>query len=130
MALTPKQLKELEAIMTARHEALGAEIRSEVARARDESFGELAGPVTDLADEAAADLLSDIDNAEVTRDLQEVREILAARERMAEGSYGTCGDCGTDIDFARLRANPTATRCIACQRVHEKTYAHPGEPRL
>lgn len=130
MALTPKQLQELQALMKTRHAELSAEIRTEVARARDESFGELAGPVTDLADEAAADLLSDIDNAEVTRDLHEVREILAAQERIAEGSYGACTDCGADIDFARLRVNPTATRCIACQRVHEKTYAHPGEPKL
>jgi len=130
MTLTPKQLHEIESLMKARRDALLAEIRSEVARSRDESFGELAGPVTDSADEASADLLSDVDNAEVTRDLLEVRAIEAAQERMAEGQYGECVDCGAEIDFARLRANPAATRCIACQRVHEKTYAHPGEPRL
>jgi RNA polymerase-binding protein DksA len=130
MALTPQQLHELDSLMQSRHEALVAEIRTEVARARDESFGDLAGPVTDAGDEASADLLSDLDNAEVTRDLREVREIEAARERIAQGEYGLCTDCGTEIDFARLRVNPTATRCIACQRVHEKTYAHPGEPRL
>lgn len=130
MAMTTNQLQQLEAMMKARHAELSAEIRTEVARARDESFGEVAGSVTDLADEAAADVLSDIDNAEVTRDLREMREIQAAQERMAEGSYGTCADCGADIDFARLHANPTANRCIACQRVHEKTYAHPGEPKL
>jgi len=130
MALTERQMQELESLMKARHGALLAEIRTEVARARDESFGELAGPVTDSADEASADLLSDVDNAEVTRDLLEVREIESAQERMAEGRYGECVDCGAEIDFARLRANPAATRCIACQRVHEKTYAHPGEPRL
>ena len=130
MPLEREQLQALENLMNDRYAALVTEIRAEVARARDENYSELAGPVTDSADEASADLLSDIDNAEVTRDLREVREIDAARQRIAEGNYGSCTDCGADIDFARLRANPTATRCIACQRVHEKTYAHPGEPRL
>jgi len=130
MALTPKQLQKIESLMKARRDALLAEIRTEVARSRDESFGELAGSVTDSADEASADLLADIDNAEVTRDLLEVREIESAQERMAEGHYGECVDCGVEIEFARLRANPAAKRCIDCQRVHEKTYAHPGEPKL
>jgi RNA polymerase-binding transcription factor DksA len=130
MPLTRKQLSELQSLIKGRREALGTEIRSEVSRSREESFGELAGPVTDSADEASADLLSDVDNAEVTRDLHELRELEAAQERMAEGRYGDCVDCKTEIGFERLRANPAATRCIACQRVHEKTYAHPGEPRL
>ena len=30
-------------------------------------------------------------------------------------SYGFCVDCGYEIDPARLRANPPATRCIVCQ---------------
>ena len=130
MPPTREQLREIESLIKERLDALSAEIRGEVSRSRDESFGALAGPVTDSADAASADLLSDIDNAEVTRDLTEVRELEAARERIAQGRYGTCVDCGTDIEFARLRASPAATRCIACQRVHEKTFAHPGEPRL
>jgi RNA polymerase-binding transcription factor DksA len=130
MPLTREQTSELESLIRARREALDAEIRGEVSRSRDESYGALAGPVTDSADEATADLLSDIDQAEVTRDLAEVRALEAAQERLAAGRYGSCEVCGADIEFERLRANPAALRCIACQRVHEKTYAHPAEPKL
>jgi RNA polymerase-binding protein DksA len=130
MPLTRRQLNELESLIRERRETLGAEIQGEVSRSREESIGELAGPVTDSADQATADLLSDIDNAEVTRDLVEIRELEAAQERLAAGRYGTCAGCGAEIDFERLRASPTALRCIACQRVHEKTYAHPAEPKL
>jgi RNA polymerase-binding protein DksA len=130
MALTRTQLQELEALIKERREALLAEIREEVARSREESFGELAGPVTDSADEAVADLLSDIDNAEVTRDLGEIRALEAAQERLANGRYGLCADCGGEIGVERLRAHPTALRCVGCQTVYEKTYAHPGEPKL
>ncbi len=130
MALTRTQLQELETLIQQRREALLAEIREEVARSRDESFGALAGPVTDSADEATADLLSDIDNAEITRDLGEIRALEAAQARIADGRYGECADCGGEIGFERLHAHPTAIRCVGCQTVHEKTYAHPGEPKL
>jgi len=130
MALSREQLQELENLVRARREALLAEIREEVGRSRDESFAALAGPVTDSADEALADLLSDIDNAEVTRDLGEIRALEAAQERLASGRYGECADCGGEIGFERLRASPAAIRCVDCQRAHEKTYAHPGAPKL
>lgn len=130
MTLTPKQIEALRRTIEARHAALVAEVHSDVDRTRDESYGEIAGPVTDPADQAAAYLISDVDQAEVTRDLLEVRELETARERLADGSFGYCAACGLEIPFERLRVNPGAIRCVACQSVHEKTYAHPAEPRL
>lgn len=110
--------------------ALVEELRGDAARAREESYGALAGPVTDTADQAVADLLSDLDNAELSRDLVELRALEAARGRLAQGNYGVCADCGDDIPFERLSAEPAALRCVACQRVHEKTFAGPREPKL
>ena len=130
MALTGEQIEELRRTIAARRESLLAEIRADVARSRDESFGALAGPVVDTADKAVADLLSDLDHAETSRDLNEARQLEAAQGRLDAGAFGRCADCGLEIDFERLRANPAATRCIVCQAVHEKTYAHPGEPKL
>lgn len=121
---------EFRRLIERRRAALAEELRGDVARAREETFGALAGPVTDSADEASADLISDIDQAEVTRDLNELRALEAALGRLDEGSYGHCAACGTDIDPARLRINPAAERCTACQSVHEKTHAHPAESKL
>lgn len=130
MGLSKKQLELQRHAIERRRLALAAELRGDAARSREESYGALAGPVTDTADEAAADLLADVGNAELSRDLAELRALEAARERLAQGSYGVCANCGDDIPFARLSAEPAALRCIACQRVHEKTYAHPREPKL
>src|SRR3970040_1376594 len=99
MALIREPQRQIENLVRARREALLAEIREEVGRSRDESFAALAGPVTDSADEALADLLSDIDNAEVTRALGEIRALEAAQERLASGRYGECADCGGEIGF-------------------------------
>ena len=130
MELTQKQIEEFGRLIRKRREQLVGELLEDVDRSRVESFASVAGPVTDLGDEALADLLADLDNAEVGRDLREIRALDAALSRLHDGSYGVCVDCGGDIGLERLRAYPTAMRCIKCQELHEKTYAHPGEPRL
>jgi len=46
--------------------------------------------------------------------LQEVRQIREALRRIAQGNYGVCAQCGGAIDPRRLKALPTATRCVSC----------------
>jgi RNA polymerase-binding transcription factor DksA len=130
MALNAQQTGELRRAIDQRRNALIAEIRADLAKARAEPFGELAGAAPDSGDESVATLLQDLDQFDVSRDLSELHELEAARERFASGQYGVCTDCGTDIEFARLRANPGAPRCITCQERHEKTYAGIGRPKL
>lgn len=45
---------------------------------------------------------------------QHLDEIDAAVARVADGTYGTCLDCGQPIPPARLEARPVAARCINC----------------
>jgi RNA polymerase-binding transcription factor DksA len=47
---------------------------------------------------------------------RQLEEVEAAMKRIEAGTYGRCVDCGGDIAEARLRALPTALRCIACER--------------
>jgi len=122
MTLNRRDLIQLASLIESRAEALREEIRREVARGREETYAAVAGPTPDAGDEALADLVADLDNAEVTRDLEELRALEAARRRIADGSYGVCTDCGGEIPLARLRAEPGAARCTECQARHEKTY--------
>lgn len=48
-----------------------------------------------------------------------LRKVERALERIEEGTYGRCERCGEEIDFARLKAMPQATLCMACQRMVE-----------
>jgi RNA polymerase-binding transcription factor DksA len=66
----------------------------------------------------------------VSRDLTELRALDAARGRIEEGSYGVCADCGSEIEYERLKAEPEALRCIRCQTLHEKTFASPSGSSL
>ena len=130
MALTPAQTDELRRMIESRRQVLQAELHDGIDRAREDSFEELAGPAPDAGDESVATLIGDIDHADVSRDLTELRALDAARGRMEEGSYGVCVDCGGEIEYERLKAAPAAFRCINCQRLHEKTYASPGGSSL
>ena len=130
MALNAQETNELRHAIDRRRKTLIAEIRADVAKARSESFEELAGAAPDSGDESVASLMQDLDQFDVSRDLSELRELDAARERLASGQYGVCVDCGSDIEYARLRASPGAARCIGCQELHEKTYAGSGRPTL
>ena len=130
MALTPGQTEELSGMIEARRRALQEELHDGVDRARADSFEELAGTAPDAGDESVATLIGDIDHADVSRDVAELRALDAARGRLEDGSYGVCVDCGSEIEYERLKAAPAAFRCISCQRLHEKTFASPSGSSL
>ena len=66
-------------------------------------------------DWAQADAERDLAIALGERESAELIAIDAALQRIADGSYGLCVDCGVAISTARLHANPTALRCVDCQ---------------
>ena len=43
-----------------------------------------------------------------------LKEVEAALERVALGTYGVCERCGQPISDARLEAMPATTTCIVC----------------
>jgi DnaK suppressor protein len=45
---------------------------------------------------------------------QDLAEIAAALDRLADGSYGTCQACGAAIGAERLAARPAARTCVGC----------------
>ena len=46
--------------------------------------------------------------------LHEIAQIKHTIDRIHNGQYGMCSQCGEPIDPSRLKAQPTATRCISC----------------
>lgn len=130
MPLTDQQARELRGIVETRRNALLAELREDAARAREQPYAEHAGPAPDSGDESVATLIADLEQADMTRDLDEFRALEAASERMRGGGYGECIDCGNDIAYERLKAFPAALRCVRCQDRHEKTYGGNPKPSL
>jgi RNA polymerase-binding protein DksA len=75
--------------------------------------------VHDAGDESFAELLRGINLTTRARELDEIRDVESALERIKNGIYGTCTDCNDSIALDRLNAYPTAKRCINCQSRHE-----------
>ncbi len=48
-----------------------------------------------------------------------LHQVEGALQRMDAGAYGRCERCDSEIDFARLKAVPHTTLCMACQRLVE-----------
>lgn len=100
-----------------------------LSRSDNETYADIAARVSDLEDQSLADVLVDVNLAEVARDVQEIRAIERALKRIALGTYGVCVSCGQPIELERLEAHPTANRCAACQRAYEHDHAATPTPR-
>jgi len=58
------------------------------------------------------------------RDKEKLLAIEEALEKLREGTYGVCEECGDEIGPARLKAMPLARLCVPCQSRLEKETAH------
>jgi DnaK suppressor protein len=70
------------------------------------SFGKRVGEGTSMA----VDRLAAVSAQEHL--LAMLDGVRRARQRVADGSYGTCEVCGESIPEGRLEARPWATRCV------------------
>lgn len=112
----------LAALREALHER-EAVLRGELDRAlgatlcRSQRLDDAVQDRKDLAGRRVDDTLA---AAEEQRDRAELRAVAAALQRLDEGRYGDCEDCGAPIGTARLVVQPAATRCIDCQSALER----------
>jgi RNA polymerase-binding transcription factor len=128
--LTDRERDEFRQRLADRRQALRTEIQRGLAASDDPRVTGFMNQLAATEDWVLADILADLDIATVTRDVAELSEVEAALHRIADGSYGTCSDCGEPIGRPRLNAQPTADRCIACQEKLEGRSARPGHSSL
>ena len=94
-----------------------ATLRDEHAGSLDDEVEEVSGtPDNDLAETASATLGREIDYTLGENSETVLAEIEAALERIENGTYGTCTNCGNQISVERLEAYPWASLCIDCAR--------------
>ena len=131
MPLDATQITLLKHALDQQYAELLNEIREELSHSGDTEYIELLGRGgTDAGEEAVRDLLWGLNSTLFDRHIRQIREIELARQRISEGVYGVCVDCDEEIALDRLRARPTAKRCIYCQQQHERTHAHLSTPNM
>ena len=71
----------------------------------------------DMAETASITLGREIDYSLGENSQTVLGEIDAALQRIEDGTYGTCTNCGKQIAVERLEAHPWASLCIDCARL-------------
>jgi DnaK suppressor protein len=115
-----KAFAKLKSQLLEREDTLRADIVRELSKCDHEQYNTLAEAVADSGEQSVADLLVDVDLAEITRDVGELRAIEAALMRLARGVYGVCVDCDMLIPLERLKNDPSVARCVPCQERFER----------
>lgn len=123
--LNQKQIESLERLLDERAAALRADLQRETAG--KENYIDIANEIAEPGMSSFASLAVDVGHAEITRDINELKAIDDARERIRNGSYGECIDCLTPIPYERLEVQPMAIRCAPCQDIYEKTHANAAQ---
>jgi len=130
-ALKQSQLDQLTKKLNEENQALLREVRNELENSGDQHrIDILNSEPGDTGDESMANALADFNVARLDRHIQGMRDIEATFQRIKDGTYGVCVDCGDDVAFNRLQAYPTAKRCIVCQEKREREYVQEGHPKM
>ena len=123
MAKPPTDKNDLDIYRT-RLLDLRARLRGEMGRMADAALSQNRSETSSLPIHLA-DLGSDNFEQELTLSLvgsekEALDKIEVALDRIAEGSYGKCEDCGKRIPESRLEAIPYTSVCVQCAAVHEQ----------
>lgn len=88
----------------------------------EDETGELVSGSADqhMADTATETVDREIDYTLEASDGRLLTAIDSALNRIEDGTYGTCVNCGAQIAPERLEAMPWATLCIDCKRKEER----------
>lgn len=61
----------------------------------------------------------ELDLALTDRETQDLGAVSDALRRLQGADFGVCADCASDIPFDRLKVEPWALRCVACESARE-----------
>ncbi len=73
----------------------------------------------DLTDQAAQKTTRNFEVRMRDRERKLMVKIEEALQRLDDGNYGVCEECGHKIGVARLKARPVTTLCIDCKSDQE-----------
>lgn len=127
--MTDYDKAEIEARLRRRADEIASRRRR--LRAGDEAMqegGDLADYDQHPADTATETFEQELDETTDMLLADEARQVEIALGRLADGSYGTCVDCGKEIPAERLAAIPESVRCIDDQRRYEGQLREAGPP--
>ncbi len=113
--MNPRQLNLFKDLLTARRQELLGDAERTVTRMTDskENFPEPADRAALESERNATLRIRD-------RERKLISKIEQALERIEDGTFGVCEECGEGIGVERLKARPVTTLCIDCKADQEE----------
>jgi DnaK suppressor protein len=100
------------------------ELIEEIAKNRKMETNDLRNEIGDLYDSADNERDRQLSHILTDRDRAKLLEIDEAIERIEDGSYGICWECGKRININRLKILPLARLCVTCKSDTEKQVSY------
>ncbi len=94
--------------------------RDDALTAKKDAAGERAGLATHMADLGTDNFRHDIELGLLSDEGTVLEMIQEALDRLEDGTYGICLECGCQINPERLEAKPYARYCVTCKANKEK----------
>jgi len=79
-----------------------------------------AQDIGDILDSVSEERTRELDMILTDREKRKLHQIDDALDRIEDGIYGQCDECGVKIPRARLKVLPFAKFCVECQEKNER----------
>ena len=112
--------KRLQEMLLRKKKEIETRVTEELGVKMTEDISSTLGPAMDEGDLSNLEAGRDLDYGLLTMYTQTLKNIEHALERLDDGTYGTCEECGTEIVEKRLQVMPFARYCVDCQKEKER----------
>jgi DnaK suppressor protein len=111
-----KQLEKYKALLEEKRRRLLARV---LAAREDEQDGP-SEDAPDLGDRALSTVTRDLSYRLTSTEREILRRVDDALDRIENGTYGECQNCGKKVQTGRLDAVPWARHCFECQELQDQ----------
>ena len=116
MALSSRTLREYQKRLVQQMKMLEQSVLQTVEQGREDVTDDALDP----ADRAVRSYEKEFLFSRGTHEHGQLSQVKSALQRMKDGTYGECVECGEEIGAKRLEAVPWTPYCIACQEKIER----------
>jgi DnaK suppressor protein len=110
----------LKQMLEDRKRQIVSQLHDKIRDVRTENEAGKMSNVLDQGESSEAGIQEDIEFALIQMKSETLNKINEALNRLEEGAYGNCFECGDEIAPQRLRALPFAVRCRECEEAREQ----------
>jgi DnaK suppressor protein len=114
-----QRYSDLKQMLEDRKREILAQLKDKIRDVRTENVSGKVNTVLDPGESSEQGIQEDIEFALIQMKAETLNKINEALNRLEEGAYGNCFECGEEISHPRLRALPFAVRCRDCEAARE-----------